>query len=172
MKFLKFFLYLFKNKIILNFVIFVATKEGRTTNFFPSGHLLLLLNPGFGIRDGLKSGSGITIPDPHHWFSDWYSHVTNKSSQTGSSHTRAINRPYFPAYCIPVTGGYCQFAGSASALVSLLVLAFTVRNMIFFQWPIRRPLKNSKTFPRPLLRPRSKHTSKNKSHIHLVIQSL
>jgi hypothetical protein len=39
-----------KNKIILNFVKFVATKKGLTTNFFPS-LLLLFLDPGSGIRD-------------------------------------------------------------------------------------------------------------------------
>jgi hypothetical protein len=36
----------FKNKIIENFVSFVATKKGMTTNF---------------------PGSGINIPDPQHW---------------------------------------------------------------------------------------------------------
>ncbi len=35
-------LYQFKNKIIYNFVLFVATKKGRTTNFFPPSLLLLL----------------------------------------------------------------------------------------------------------------------------------
>jgi len=41
-----FFLQLFKNKIIKNFVKFVATIKGMTTNF---------------------PGSGINIPDPQHW---------------------------------------------------------------------------------------------------------
>jgi hypothetical protein len=45
---LKFFLYLLKNKIILNFFIFVAAKKGGTTIFSPS-FLLLLLDPGYGI---------------------------------------------------------------------------------------------------------------------------
>jgi hypothetical protein len=42
-------LYLFKNKIISNFVKFVATKRGRTTNIFPPPLLLLLVDPGSGI---------------------------------------------------------------------------------------------------------------------------
>ncbi len=29
--------------------------------------LLLVLDPGSGIRDGKKSGSGINIPVPQHW---------------------------------------------------------------------------------------------------------
>jgi hypothetical protein len=37
----------FKNKIILNFVIFMATKKGRTTFFYPSLLLLFLIrDPG------------------------------------------------------------------------------------------------------------------------------
>ncbi len=45
-----FFFYLFTNKISFNFVIFVATKRGRTTNFFPPPLFLLpFLDP--GIRD-------------------------------------------------------------------------------------------------------------------------
>ncbi len=41
-----FFLYVFKNRTILNFVIFVATKNVcRTTNFFPPPLLLLSLDP-------------------------------------------------------------------------------------------------------------------------------
>jgi hypothetical protein len=35
-----------KNKIIVNFAIFVATKEGRTANFVPLPPCLLLLEPG------------------------------------------------------------------------------------------------------------------------------
>jgi hypothetical protein len=50
-------------------VIFVATKKGWTTNIFSHPSLLLLfLDPGSGIRDGRKSGSGINIPDPQHCF--------------------------------------------------------------------------------------------------------
>jgi hypothetical protein len=51
-----------KNKIIFNFVIFVATKKGRTTNFS------FVAVFGSGIRDGPKSESGINILDPQHWF--------------------------------------------------------------------------------------------------------
>jgi hypothetical protein len=37
----------FKNKIICNFMIFVATENGRTKiNFFPPPLLVLLLDPG------------------------------------------------------------------------------------------------------------------------------
>jgi hypothetical protein len=50
-----------KNKIILkNFVIFVARKKGRTTNFIPAFVGVV----GSGIRDGLKSGSGIRNKHP------------------------------------------------------------------------------------------------------------
>jgi hypothetical protein len=54
------FLYLFKNKIIYNFMIFVATKHGRTTKFFPPPHLVLLLDPGSDIRD--KHPGSATLP--------------------------------------------------------------------------------------------------------------
>ncbi len=43
-----FFLYLFKNKLIFNFVIFVATKKGRTTKFSPPSFVAVV---GSGIRD-------------------------------------------------------------------------------------------------------------------------
>ncbi len=54
-----FFLQHFKNKIIYNFVKFVATKKGMTTNFFSP----LPFVPIFGseIKD---PGSGKNIPDP------------------------------------------------------------------------------------------------------------
>jgi hypothetical protein len=45
-----FFLQHFKNKIIYNFVKFVATKKGLTT-IFPPSLLLLFLDPGSEIRD-------------------------------------------------------------------------------------------------------------------------
>jgi hypothetical protein len=51
-----------------NFVKFVATKKGITTNF-----LFLFWDPGSGIRDpgsgmgkNQDPGSGINIPDPQH----------------------------------------------------------------------------------------------------------
>jgi hypothetical protein len=50
------FLYLFKNKIIFNYVKFEATNKGRATKFFPLPLLLLLLDSG--------SGYGKNIPDP------------------------------------------------------------------------------------------------------------
>ncbi len=63
-----FFLQLLKINIIYNFVIFVATKKGRTTNFFHPSLLLLfwIRDPGWTkirIRD---TRSGINIPDPQH----------------------------------------------------------------------------------------------------------
>ncbi len=42
-----FFLQHLKNKIILNFVKFVATKKSLTTNFFYPSLLLLFFNPGY-----------------------------------------------------------------------------------------------------------------------------
>jgi hypothetical protein len=60
--------HLFKNKIITIFLKFVATKKGKTTIPPP---LLLLLDPGFEIRDpgsGMDKnqdpGSGLNIPGP------------------------------------------------------------------------------------------------------------
>jgi hypothetical protein len=44
-----FFLQHLKNKVILNFVKFVATKKGLTTNFFSPLSLLLSLDPGSGM---------------------------------------------------------------------------------------------------------------------------
>jgi hypothetical protein len=69
-----FFLQHFKNKIIFNFVKFVAIKKGMSTkkNFRPSLLLRFLdlgseiQNPGCGM--GKKSGSGINIPDLQHWY--------------------------------------------------------------------------------------------------------
>jgi hypothetical protein len=46
---------------VYNFVIFVATKKGRTTHFFPPLSFVAVF--GFGIRDGQKSGSWMFIPD-------------------------------------------------------------------------------------------------------------
>ncbi len=46
-----FFLQHFKNKIILNFEKFVATKKDMTTIFFHTSLLLLFLDPGSEIRD-------------------------------------------------------------------------------------------------------------------------
>jgi hypothetical protein len=59
-----FFLQHLKNKIILIFVKFVATKKDLTTNFF---HLsLLFLDPGSEMGKNQDPGSGINIPDPQH----------------------------------------------------------------------------------------------------------
>jgi hypothetical protein len=44
------FFYLFKTKIIYNFMIFVATKNG-SNKFFPLLLLVLLLDPGSEIQD-------------------------------------------------------------------------------------------------------------------------
>ncbi len=46
-----FFLQHFKNKIMFNYVNFVTTKKGMTTNFFHPSLLLLFLDPGSKIRD-------------------------------------------------------------------------------------------------------------------------
>jgi hypothetical protein len=54
-----FFLQHFKNKIIFNYVKFMATKKGMTTNFYHPSLLLLFLDPGSEIRD---LGSGIRDP--------------------------------------------------------------------------------------------------------------
>ncbi len=66
-----FFLQHFKNKIIFNFVKFMATKKvpGMTTNFF---HPLFcccfwIRDPRFGMGKNQDPGSGIKIPDPQHW---------------------------------------------------------------------------------------------------------
>ncbi len=50
-----FFIHQFKIKTIFNFVIFVATKKGRTTNYFCTPLLCCC----FWIRDRQKSGSGL-----------------------------------------------------------------------------------------------------------------
>ena len=60
------FLQHFKNKIIFNFVKFVATKKGMTTNFFAPLSFVLSLDPGSEIQDP-RSGfrdpvSGIRDP--------------------------------------------------------------------------------------------------------------
>jgi hypothetical protein len=56
----------FKNKIIFNFVKFVATKKGMTTNFFPPSLLLRFLDPGSDILDpGWVKKSGPGIRDKH-----------------------------------------------------------------------------------------------------------
>ncbi len=56
---------------MFNFVKFVVTKKGMTTNFFPplsfdadfgSG----IRDPGSGMGKNQDPGSGINIPDPHH----------------------------------------------------------------------------------------------------------
>ncbi len=46
-----FFLYLFKNKIIYNFVIFEATKKVAPQMFSPPPLMFPLLDPGYEIRD-------------------------------------------------------------------------------------------------------------------------
>jgi hypothetical protein len=59
-----FFVWHFKNKIILNFAKFVATKKGMTTIFFSTLSFVAVFgsgirDPGSGIRD---QGSGIRDP--------------------------------------------------------------------------------------------------------------
>jgi hypothetical protein len=64
-----FFLQHLKNKIIFNFVKFVATKKGLTTNFFHPSLLLLfwIWDPRSGLGKNQNPGSRINIPDPQHW---------------------------------------------------------------------------------------------------------
>jgi hypothetical protein len=57
-----YFLQHLKNKILLNFVIFVATKKGVTTNFFHLSLLLLFLDPGSGMGKNQDPGSGTKHP--------------------------------------------------------------------------------------------------------------
>jgi hypothetical protein len=66
-----FFLQRFKNKIIFNFVKFVATKKSMKTIFFHPSLLLRFLDPGSEIRDpgwvkNQDPVSRINIPDPQH----------------------------------------------------------------------------------------------------------
>jgi hypothetical protein len=58
-----------KKKKIFHFVIFVATKKGRTKNKFSPLSFVF----GSVIRNGQNSGYGIgiNIPDPQHWFFSW-----------------------------------------------------------------------------------------------------
>jgi hypothetical protein len=60
-----FFLQTSKNKIIYNFVKFVAMKKGMTTNFFSSLSFVTVF--GSGMDKDQDPGSGINIPDPQHW---------------------------------------------------------------------------------------------------------
>ncbi len=55
-----FILYMFKTKIILNFVIFVATENGSTTKFSPSSFVAV----GYGIQDSRSRTPGSGIWDP------------------------------------------------------------------------------------------------------------
>jgi hypothetical protein len=57
-----FFLRQFKNKIIFSFVIFVASKKARATNFFSPLSFVAVF--GSGILDGQESGSGIRDKHP------------------------------------------------------------------------------------------------------------
>ncbi len=66
-----FFLQQFKNKIILNFLKFVATKKCMTNIFFSPLSFVAVFrsrirDPGSEIRGGEKSGSKINIPDSQH----------------------------------------------------------------------------------------------------------
>jgi hypothetical protein len=66
-----FFLQHFKTKIIFNFVKFVATLKGMTTNFFSPLSFVAVLGsgirvPGSGMGKNQDPGSGRNIPDPQH----------------------------------------------------------------------------------------------------------
>ncbi len=68
---LKKFLYLLIDKIIYNFIIFVATKMVGPKKIFPPPPLVLLLDPGSEIWDlGSKMDKNqdprLNIPDPQH----------------------------------------------------------------------------------------------------------
>jgi hypothetical protein len=45
-----------KYKISYNFVIFVATKKGKTTNFIPPSLLFLFLDPGYAMAKNQDPG--------------------------------------------------------------------------------------------------------------------
>ncbi len=66
-----FFLLLFKNKIVLHFVKFLAMKKVRQ-HFIPPSSFVSVVGSGSEIRDPgwIKSGSaiGVNIPDPQHCF--------------------------------------------------------------------------------------------------------
>jgi hypothetical protein len=68
------FLYLLKNKIIYNFMIFVATKKGRTKIFFPVLFWCCcwIRDPGSEMDKNQDPGSGIKIPDPQHCILHFY----------------------------------------------------------------------------------------------------
>jgi hypothetical protein len=66
-----FFLQHLKSKIIFNFMKFVATKKGLTTNFFSPLSFVAVFgsgirDPGSGMGKNQDPGSGINIPDPQH----------------------------------------------------------------------------------------------------------
>jgi hypothetical protein len=57
---------------MFNYVKFVATKKGRTTNFFSLLSFAAVFgsgiwDPGSGMGKNQDPGSGINIPDPQHW---------------------------------------------------------------------------------------------------------
>jgi hypothetical protein len=57
--------------LIFNFVMFEATKKGRTTNFFPSlfcNCCCWIGDQGSWIDKYQDPGSGINIPDPQDWY--------------------------------------------------------------------------------------------------------
>ncbi len=56
MYWLKKFLYLFKNKIIYNFMIFVATKMVGQTKYFPPSSFGAVLDPGSGMDKNQDPG--------------------------------------------------------------------------------------------------------------------
>jgi hypothetical protein len=60
---------------MFNYVKFVTTKKGMTTNFFSPSLLLLFLDP----------GSGINIPDPQH---------CSELGQLRASNALLLNPPY------------------------------------------------------------------------------
>jgi hypothetical protein len=60
----KFFSSAFQNKIIFNFVKFVATKKGMTKNFFSPLSFFAIFGSGMGKNQ--DPGSGIINPDPQH----------------------------------------------------------------------------------------------------------
>ena len=61
-----YFLQHIKNKIIISFVKFVATKNGLAKKDF--SHLSFVAVFGSGMAKNQDPGSGINIPDPQHWY--------------------------------------------------------------------------------------------------------
>ncbi len=90
---LNFFFQHFKNKIVQFGKIYGSKKKAWQQIFFHPCLSLLFLDPGSGIRDPgwVKSGSGINIPDPQHWWIWFSSHFL-----LGLRHSHVTTHPLWP----------------------------------------------------------------------------